>query len=453
MGTPKVARDARICIVGAGPAGLATAHRLHEEGYLDVTVLEKLPRVGGLCLTYEYEGKAFDLGANYVTASYTRIRELAKKVGAEMYVEADASFWNTDRQRFQSIFRTAKGKSSLIGFTVASLRYLWIRWRLSKELPASGFARTHERPDLLMSFDAWLDQHRLGALKTLFEIPITLMGYGTLEDIAAPYALTYMRVGTVVDLMIYGSMPFHRWPRRFVNGFQRFWARVAEPLDVRTGVTIKHIERTADGIKVCADFPEEVDGKVLERDEDQEFDYLVLCCPLQPEVTSSLLTLTAEEQRLFDKITLLPFFITTWRMEQQQQIHSRLVNVTPIPDRATGKPTIITQQFEDNPLVTFYTPVADADLEFGPEIKDGVDGLAAAVGIELPDEPETWNNFPYFPHVTVDDIRDGWYRDLEAMQGTNRTFYNGGVMAFELIEPIVEYSYDLVRTHFLGDGR
>lgn len=452
MGTVKVAKDARICIVGAGPAGLATAHRLHEEGYRNVTVLERLPRVGGLCLTYEYEGKAFDLGANYVTASYTQIRKLAKKVGAEMYIEADASFWNTDRQRFQSILKTAKGKSSLIGFTIACLRYLWIRWRLSKELPASGFARTHERPDLLMSFDEWLDQHRLGALKTLFEIPITLMGYGTLQDIAAPYALTYMRVGTVVDLMIYGSMPFHRWPRRFVNGFQRFWSRVAEPLDVRTGVTITRIGRTADGVRVCANFPVEVDGKVLYRDEDHDYDHLVLCCPLQREVTAQFLTLTPEEDRLFSKITLLPFFITTWRMEQHRKIHTRLVNVTPIPDRASGDPTIITQQFEDNPLVTFYSPVDSADQEFGPELKDGIDALAAAVGIELPDQPETWNNFPYFPHVTIDDIANGWYRDVEAMQGSNRTFYNGGVMAFELIEPIVEYSNDLVRDHFLGGG-
>ncbi len=450
MGTNRVPATARICIVGAGPAGLATAHRLHQEGFVNVTVLEKLPRVGGLCLTYEFEGKAFDLGANYVTASYTRIRKMAKKVRAEMYVEADASFWNSKDQTFQSILTTAKGSNSAFGFGWACLRYLWIRWRLGKELPASGFARTHERPDLLVSFDEWLDHHRLGALKTLFEIPITLMGYGTLREIGAPYALTYMRVGTVIDLMIYGSMPFHRWPRRFVNGFQRFWSRVAEPLDVRTGVTIERIDRSPDSVTVRASFPVEVDGNVLYRDEDLEYDYLVLCCPLQPEVTSAFLTLTDDETRLFQKIRLFPFFITTWRMEQHKKIHTRLVNTVPIPERSTGAPTIITQQFEDNPLVTFYSPVTDPDRRFDPQIKQGIDALASAVGIELPAEPETWNNFPYFPHVTVQDIADGWYRDLEAMQGANRTFYNGGVMAFELIEPIVEYSDELVRVHFLG---
>ena len=452
-GPSKVPKDASICIVGAGPAGLATSYRLHKEGFINVTVLEKLPRVGGLCLTYEYEGRSFDLGANYVTSSYRRIRRMAKDVGAEMYIEADASFWNSNTKKFQSIVRTAKGDNSLFAFGWACVRYLWKRWRLSRELPSSGFARTHERPDLLVSFDQWLDQNRFGALKTLFEIPITLMGYGTLQQIPAPYALTYMRVGSVMDLIIYGSMPFHRWPRRFVNGFQRFWSRVAESIDVRTGVTITKITRDADGVHVCAQYPTEVDGGVLYRDIDKTYDWLVLCCPLQLTTTDPLLDLSTDERRLFDRIRLLPFFITTWRMEQHRQIHTRLVNVTPMPAREKSQPTIITQQFKENPLVTFYTPVVDPDLDYDKDVEDGVRDLADAVGIELPAEPETWNNFPYFPHVTKEDFAAGWYRDLEAMQGTNRTFYNGGVMAFELIEPIVEYSDDLVRAHFIGGAK
>jgi hypothetical protein len=80
----------------------------------------------------------------------------------------------------------------------------------------------------------------------------------------------------------------------------------------------------------------------------------------------------------------------------------------------------------------------------------GVRQLAAEVSIHLPDHYETWNNFPYFPQVQVSDFANGWYRRVEAMQGTNRTFYNGGIMAFELIEPIVEYSECLVRTHFVA---
>ncbi|MEO1271888.1 MAG: hypothetical protein AAFX99_27655 [Myxococcota bacterium] len=44
--------------------------------------------------------------------------------------------------------------------------------------------------------------------------------------------------------------------------------------------------------------------------------------------------------------------------------------------------------------------------------------------------------------------RDGFYDQREAMQGQKRTFYVGGIMAFELIEPIVRYSKHIAETHF-----
>jgi hypothetical protein len=46
----------------------------------------------------------------------------------------------------------------------------------------------------------------------------------------------------------------------------------------------------------------------------------------------------------------------------------------------------------------------------------------------------------------------GFFAELEALQGTNRTFYCGGLLAFELVESIAEYSHDLVRRHFVGKG-
>ena len=39
----------RICIVGAGPAGLTAAMYLEKKGYKNITVYEKSDRVGGKC--------------------------------------------------------------------------------------------------------------------------------------------------------------------------------------------------------------------------------------------------------------------------------------------------------------------------------------------------------------------------------------------------------------------
>ena len=77
--------NARIAIIGAGAAGLATAYYLKKNGYKNVVVLEKLPRVGGLCRSITLDYKSFDLGANYVTLAYRELRKIAKEVGAKMY--------------------------------------------------------------------------------------------------------------------------------------------------------------------------------------------------------------------------------------------------------------------------------------------------------------------------------------------------------------------------------
>src|SRR5512141_1371984 len=54
----------RVIIIGAGPGGLATAMLLAKAG-LEVTVLERQPRVGGRTSAIESDGYRFDLGPTF----------------------------------------------------------------------------------------------------------------------------------------------------------------------------------------------------------------------------------------------------------------------------------------------------------------------------------------------------------------------------------------------------
>jgi protoporphyrinogen oxidase len=56
-------RPTHVVVLGAGPAGLATAHELSTRG-VKVTVLEKNAYVGGLCRTVHDDGYKFDLGGH-----------------------------------------------------------------------------------------------------------------------------------------------------------------------------------------------------------------------------------------------------------------------------------------------------------------------------------------------------------------------------------------------------
>ena len=61
--TPEQRRQKHVVVLGAGPAGLATAHELSAQG-VDVTVLERNTYVGGLCNTVQSDGYKFDLGGH-----------------------------------------------------------------------------------------------------------------------------------------------------------------------------------------------------------------------------------------------------------------------------------------------------------------------------------------------------------------------------------------------------
>ena len=82
---PKIAgpqKTGRVCVVGAGPAGLHMALRLKGKGYTRGDLLEKTLRVGGKCLNIEHGGIPNPQGALFAVASYfDNFIPLAEKYG------------------------------------------------------------------------------------------------------------------------------------------------------------------------------------------------------------------------------------------------------------------------------------------------------------------------------------------------------------------------------------
>ncbi|MDQ6622895.1 MAG: phytoene desaturase family protein, partial [Verrucomicrobiota bacterium] len=75
----------RVIIIGAGPGGLATAMLLARAG-LDVTVLEKQPRIGGRTSSIEANGFRFDLGPTFFL--YPQIlQEIFAEAGRDLFSE------------------------------------------------------------------------------------------------------------------------------------------------------------------------------------------------------------------------------------------------------------------------------------------------------------------------------------------------------------------------------
>ncbi len=481
----------RIVVVGAGPAGLSAAYFLRQQGYREVLVLEKLGHPGGLCRTITEDYHCFDLGANYVTPAYRETMNLADTVGAEMYVERPLTTIDLRESnaspKFVEPWSTVRNGMPALPYIGLCLKYMWLRFRLGAIVNPPGHAAIHEHPELCVPFSEWLERNHLQALTLLFQAPITVMGYGYLHEIATPYALKYMSVPTFAALALKAfplTKYWTRWPKRFVLGFQRLWDAVAWNLNVRYNVNIKSIDRTDQGVRVRFSHVEQVLQKTERHEDELEFDYLIVACPLSPKVIKRF-GFTGDEKELFGKVKSHSYCLTSFttkNIEMAEPIAATL----PLPD--IGMPWAITKQFPDSNLFQFYSRVPDDlkelesihedDLDHKTpeeirladpastlaemtakrkESRDPVRGPIVAKVREVVDrlhgsiEEDQWHTYDrwnYFQHVTAESMRAGFYRDLESLQGKNRTYFTGALLNFELVEMSIAYSKHLVETHF-----
>ena len=221
-----------------------------------------------------------------------------------------------------------------------------------------------------------------------------------------------------------------------------------------------------------------------------EFDYLVLACPLTPDVFTKLgLPRNEGEEYISDKIVINPYCMTTYWVEDMM-MPEPIAPILPLLKR--GKPWAVARQFQEdgNFFTQFYTrPTCPRDKhedcngthedeswqaikggewnaittaewyaitkaewdEIEDNVKKEVHNLIKKLGGKIDSTNSRWHTydkFTYFQHVTHEDIGDGYYEKLESQQGVDRTFYVGGVTDFELIEPIVKHSKYLVEKHF-----
>lgn len=61
---------------------------------------------------------------------------------------------------------------------------------------------------------------------------------------------------------------------------------------------------------------------------------------------------------------------------------------------------------------------------------------------------ELYKKWPYFPHVSSEEMKDGFYSKLEEVQGEQNLYITGGFRDFELVENSMRTTEDLLLRHF-----
>jgi protoporphyrinogen oxidase len=434
-------RDVRVGVIGAGPAGLATAMYLREQGVEQVTVLERRDRIGGKCCTVTVDGDAFDLGANYLTPGYHRTLRLAKELGCATHPAPKRRAFDVATGTWNSLIAAVTSGQNLLVFPFAVLRYLWKSFTLRKLAAAPGFRGVGAMSELHMSFGQWLDTNGMSSLRRLFAVPIEVFGYGYLDEVPAAYVVKYMTtINFLVVLAVGAGLPI-RWPKQFDLGYQHLWERIVETrgLDVRLDVRIETIDR-AGPIRVTTD-----QGTF-------EFDELVLACSSPKDVLEVVTDRTPEEEELFDAVRHRDYWVTAARPTGVPNNLIDEIQLSPAPTLPPkGHPWGLSKMHKGSDVVLYYTLV-DGQLderEVDERIRVDTQEMGAVPGPVL--RREKWN--PYFPHVSAEDFAAQWYERAEALQGRHHTWYSGGLFAFELVEPILGYAEDLARRIVAGSGR
>ncbi|MEM6964506.1 MAG: FAD-dependent oxidoreductase [Bacteroidota bacterium] len=437
----------RIGIIGGGAAGLSAGYFLKQQGYKNVTILEKENRVGGKCLSITVGGKSFDLGANYITSSYKEVQKLARIFGANMYTEGNLRAYNNPAEKFSSLFKAVTKDTSIFKLGWESLRYLFKRWQLNRYISPKrpGYKGIAKHPALTQSFEQWLLENNFPNLATLFEVPIALMGYGKLKEIPAAYALTYMTTNTFLDLSLAAVNPHIRgYPKRFTEGYERLWDRVSWELDVIVGAKVTKVTR-GEEIKVEYNKLEEHLGHVVPAKQELTFDYLFVGVPLYEAALDQFLDQSEEERNLFKQVVYDPFIVTTYDVPGLEDFTAATFM---IPEPEVGQPFVVTRQFENNNLVSIYTrTVYGQKIDKATILANNAAFVKKSCNVDL-GAYYSYSEFPYFPHVPQEAFANGFYDQLANLQGKKNTFFVGGLMNFELVETITNYSKHLVKNHF-----
>ncbi len=424
--------DTRVAIIGAGPAGLSTALALKEAGVSDVTVFEREAVVGGKCRSFRHAGHTYDLGANLTTPRYQTIRALAHRLGMTPRVIEDRRIVNIGAEQFESLSDAGlierlvvRGGSSLY----ASMRHL-------TGIDRQGYANL--RDGVEQPFGDWLSRHGLGRFAELFEVLFIAYGYGRMLELPAAYALKFfdpIHMEAAVDVVLGEEVPD---TTDFVEGFQELWERVDSVFGIDTlrGVEIESVGRSPRGV----DIRWRADGQVCA----DRFDKVVIACPFTE--AARFLDTSSEEQRLFEQIRYNDYYVTVARLADAPEVSTY---VYPYARQYTpGQPTVYYPPVDgDDGIFIFYA--------YGGE---GIDTEVVRANIRAAMASEELQgtvveflhtqHWRYFPHVSSDAMRSGWYDDLESLQGSFHTFYTGEILSFTLVELIANSSRDLVAKHF-----
>ncbi len=226
----------KIIIIGGGLAGTSAAHTLVGHGY-DVTILEQRDYLGGRVHSELVDGAAVELGAGFLTQSYTNLLNFI-------------STTDLDRQLYRQ-----QGQS---GIFRDSQTYTATPKELMGNKPLSWAAKLHAVPLLLRALASWhrLDVHAFWKAnkydtRSVADMFSSKSGKEFLEYVLQPILNGYFywtpEHTSETMMRILCKTAFSHATYKVKGGLQRIPEKAAEGSNVLLGCTVRCVKPTATG--------------------------------------------------------------------------------------------------------------------------------------------------------------------------------------------------------------
>lgn len=393
----------RVIVVGGGIGGLVAARELQERG-CKVIVLEAAKAIGaGKCESLSIDGRIYNVGAHIVRPDGP-VGALADELG----IEIDA--YEGRHQKFDQSSGMQTHRDGLELRQAGSL----VHDRLAEaDTDAHGFVGLAA---LGASVSNWREQAP-GFVDFVYPFYYGA-GYGAAGEVSTAYFMRFAEASQH-SLQHMGSTGTPR------GGFGPFLQRLAEDLDVRCGARVRELERSTQGVVAHLEDGSSVDG-----------DHVYIAC----NRPCAILRDDPDETALLEQVRYLPYITGIIRA---QGLNKEGFCVQQAPERAS--PIASYSYYHHDTDVLVWWGYAAAGQDDDAYLEHALAELRA-MGASFPagEEPIFFQRWDYMPHVSPGDFAAGFYDKLELRQGLNRTWFGGGLTAFELTDSITAWTRDFI---------
>ncbi len=459
-------KNVRICIVGAGPAGLSAGMYLEKKGYENYTILERNDRVGGKCWSPTYNGRRYEMGAIMGVPSYYAVHDVEEFCG----ITHDGPKLNRNYKNAQGqVIEPFEPKKNIL--KIPRLLKMKKQLKILGELLETkykgydinghrgvaegrydGFAVTPGREpvsgtnpnlkDLCLPFSEFCKKNGVELVQDIWIGPFTSFGYGYFDEIPAGYVLKYLDFQTTMNFV-----KINLWTWK--EGTQWIWEQLNDHLKNKAclGCTIEKVERRDGKVYVTVNGAEE------------EYDKIIVTAPLHIPGTRAdgqkgmdeYFDVRDDEKELFSKIDYERYDVLA--VETKPEDHPEIsyyVFDNMVPEKL-GHLMVYYRRWRDSveQVITTYAlrkHKDKAEVPYDTCRQMVLDDLKTMKN-PASNVVNEWSVY-YFPHVFSEDYAAGWYDKVEAMQGKYDTFYAGEIMSFGDMDETAEYSRELVERFF-----